>query len=198
MTRVGRPTLHDTERLLDVAEALAAERGPSGVTMAGVARAAGAPSGSLYHRFENRTVLLGEVWLRVVMRFQLGFLEALTIEPAVEAGVAAARHVIGWIRGHEAETRILLRGPGEFGEADWPPELRARVDARQRELEAALRRMAERLPGRRTDALERVMLATVDIPRAAGRRHLRPESATVPAGIEPLVEECVRALLEPR
>ena len=45
-------------------------------------------------------------------------------------------------------------------------ELRARVGARQSELEAALRRMAERLPGRRADALEGAMLATVDIPRA--------------------------------
>lgn len=198
MTPVGRPRLHDTERLLDAATALAAERGPAGVTMAEVARAAGAPSGSLYHRFPNRSVLLGEVWLRVITRFQAGFLEALAAESAVEASVAAARHVISWVRRHDAETRILLRGPGEFGAPDWPPELHERIDTRQRALEVALEVTAERLPGSRADALERVIMATVDIPYAAVHRHLRSNPIAIPLGAEALVEECVRALLQPR
>ena len=166
--------------------------------MAEVGRVAGAPSGTLYHRFPNRGVLLGEVWLRVITRFQAGFLEALAAEPAVEASVAAARHVICWVRRHAAESLILLRGPGEFGAPDWPPELRERIDSRQRQVEAALRQTAERLPGCRPDAFERVVMATVDIPYAAVHRHLRSNPIAVPAGAEGLAEECVRALLEPR
>lgn len=192
---MGRPTLHPTEHLLDTAAALAVEQGPARVTMAAVARAAGAPSGTLYHRFENRGALLGAVWLRTVHSFHDGYLQALGDDPGVEGCVAAARYVITWSRVHEAGARILLRGAGEMGLADWPAGVRADAEELRREVDLALGRAARAIGGPRRATLERVVLATVDIPYALLRRHL--EAGTLPAGAEDLVEVCVRALLEP-
>ena len=191
---MGRPRLHATEDLLDAARVLAAEHGPGGVTMAAVAQAAGAPSGSLYHRFPARAELLGEVWLRTITAFQAGFLEALGAEPAIDACAGAARHVVRYSRENPEDVAILLRGPGEFGAQDWPAALRERIDARQQEIEAALRRTARRLPRGGRGALERVVLATVDLPYAVLRRHLR-SGAGVPRGAEALVEHGARAIL---
>jgi AcrR family transcriptional regulator len=196
MRPVGRPRLHDTEELLDAAAALAAEHGPAGLTMAGLAHANGAPSGSLYHRFASRAALLGEVWLRAVDRFQAGFLEALGREPALDACVAAAWHVIAWSRDHDVELRILLRGPGEFAADDWPAGLRGRAEATQSRLDDALRDAAGRLPDHRGDALERVVLATVDLPYAVARRHLRAGAGRIPARADALVRRSARAILE--
>ena len=71
---MGRPALHDTQTLLDVARTIAADRGPASVTIAAVSAASGAPSGSLYHRFDDRAALLGQLWLRTTGQFQSGFL----------------------------------------------------------------------------------------------------------------------------
>lgn len=192
---MGRPTLHPTEHLLDTAAALAAAQAPSRVTMAGVARAAGAPSGTLYHRFESRGALLGAVWVRTVRSFHDGYLQALRTERAVEGCVAAARYVVTWSRAHEPGARILLQGAGEMAAADWPASVREEAEGMRDEVDVALGRVARRIGGRRRDTLERVVFATVDIPYALLRRHL--EAGTLPADAEDLVEVCVRALLEP-
>ncbi len=193
MRGVGRPRLYDTERLLDAAVALAAGEGPAAVTMAGLARSTGAPSGSLYHRFGARAALLGAVWLRTVTRFQAGFLSALGRDPPAHACMAAARHVVTYSREHPADARILLRGPEELGSAAWPPAVRARVDAAQGELETALRDAAGRLGG--ADRLAQVVLVAVDLPYAVVRRHLRTGGGGIPARAEDLVEQAARAIL---
>src|SRR5690606_14827873 len=105
---MGRPPRHDVDRLLDAAAALVAEGGPGAATMTAVARAASAPSGSVYHRFPGRPALLAALWLRTVERFQQGFLAALDTDPPAQAAPAAARHVVAWCRAHPNEARILL------------------------------------------------------------------------------------------
>jgi AcrR family transcriptional regulator len=192
---MGRPPLHDTQDLLDAAVGIAASRGPAHVTMTALAQATGAPSGSLYHRFTNRSALLGAVWLRTIARFQAGFVDALASEPAAEACVAAARHVVSWSRAHRAEARILLRGAGDFAPGEWPQDTRWAVAAAQRGLEVALRRTASRLGADGADGVERVVFATVDVPYAAVRRHLSSRSGAIPARTEVLVEQAVRAIL---
>lgn len=191
---MGRPPRHDVDRLLDAAVELAAAAGPRTLSMAAVARAAGAPSGSLYHRFPSRSSLLAALWLRTVERFQEGFLEAVLEEPPRQAAVAAARHVIAWSRTHPAETRLLLYGPADFGEPEWPAAARDRLRQGDRRIGTALRGLARRLqPGGRPD-VERVLLATVDLPYATIRRHAQA-GEPVPAAAEHLIAECVEALL---
>ena len=55
-----RPARFTRDELLDAAAALLAADGPSAVAMSVVARAVGAPSGSMYHRFPTRAALCGE------------------------------------------------------------------------------------------------------------------------------------------
>src|SRR5438874_1945941 len=113
---MSRPPRFATSLLLDTAVQLAAESGPSGVTMSAVAAAAGAPSGSLYHRFAGRSALLAEVWLRTVERFQEGYFAALESSPdPCAAGRAGSRHVVAWSRAHPQEAGLLLYGDQAFG-----------------------------------------------------------------------------------
>lgn len=190
---MGRPALHDTETLLDVALTIAADRGPASVTIASVSAASGAPSGSLYHRFEDRAALLGQLWLRTTGAFQDGFLEALDSAPGADGCVAAATYVITWSRDHPAEARLLLRGPDDFAAADWPPPTRRHAAADRRALTRALQARANEL-GEPT--LDRLLLAIVDLPLAIVRRHLQAgPRAKLPSDAGALIEQAARSLL---
>jgi AcrR family transcriptional regulator len=171
---MGRPARFDADQLVDVALTLAAEGGPEAVTMAAVAERAGAPSGSVYHRFAGRPALLAALWLRTVERFQASYLAALGSEgDAREAAAAAAREVVAYSRAHPDEAAVLLHGATAFGSADWPPEALARGLAHARAVDEAVGALAARLGERGVAGRERVTLAVVDVPYAIVRRHLR-------------------------
>ncbi|MDJ0347443.1 helix-turn-helix domain-containing protein [Streptomyces sp. H10-C2] len=194
---MARPTLFDTNQLLDAAVRQAAESGPAGVTMSAVAKAVGAPSGSMYHRFTGRTALLAEVWLRTVERFQDGYFK--TIEANTDprrAGRAAARHVVAWSRAHPEEAALLLYGADDFGCADWSEEHTHRADRGNQRVRATLASLASALGAEGPQGTERVALALVDLPLSLVRRHLRA-GTPLPAHAEDLAEECTAALLDP-
>jgi AcrR family transcriptional regulator len=180
----------DTDRLLDAACTLAGESGPAAVSMVAVARLAGAPSGSLYHRFPSRAVLLGELWFRTVRRFQEGFLNCLETADPRAAAIAAARYVVDWCRSNKAEAVLLSHSRKEFAAEDWPDELKTRAEDANRGLFAALHELVSRLE---LDT-ERVMIALVDLPYAVVRRHLASADA-IPESATDAVESCVKALL---
>lgn len=190
---MGRPARHDRDRLLDAAVDLAFEAGPSGVTVAAVARAAGAPSGSVYHRFPSAAALLAAVWLRTVERFQDGFVAAASSEPAERAAVDAARQVVAWSRANPREARVLLYGPRDFGQADWPEADRERLTAGNRRIRDVLVGLAARLG--RSDDFGRVVLALVDVPQSVVLRHLK-EGTPIPESAESLVAEAAAVLLK--
>ncbi|MGP4019431.1 TetR/AcrR family transcriptional regulator [Saccharopolyspora sp. 5N708] len=190
---MGRPPRHDADRLLDAAVALVAETGPRGVTMAAVARAAGAPSGSVYHRFPDQAALLSGLWLRTASRFQEGFFAALD-GPPPEAAVAAARYVVEWCRAHPDEARVLLAGAGAFGAAEWSQEARDRLATGHAQVEQALADLAQQLGRTDERGLSRVVLAVVDLPYAVVRRYLGRGKA-VPALEVGTVADAVRDLL---
>jgi AcrR family transcriptional regulator len=191
---MGRPALHDTQTLLDAARTIAADRGPASVTIAAVSAASGAPSGSLYHRFDDRAALLGQLWLRTTGRFQGGFLAGLDSAPGVDGCVAAAVYVVTWCRDHPAEARLLLRGPDDFAADDWPAPTRRQAAADRRALSKALRQRAAELG--EPDTLDRVLLATIDLPLAIVRRHLQAgPRAKLPPDAGTLVAQTTRAIL---
>jgi len=194
---MGRPAQHDADSLLDAAVRLVAEGGPRAVSMAAVARAAGGPSGSVYHRFAGRPALTAALWLRTVARFQEGWLAALAAEPATTAGPRAARHVVAWSRANEAEARVLLYGAADFGEPEWAAADRAELARLNARIPAALRALAARLGAEGPAAVERIALATTDLPAATVRRHLRFGKASqgFPPYAEDLVESGAAALL---
>jgi AcrR family transcriptional regulator len=191
---MGRPARYDNDSLLDAAVALSAGGGPQAVTMAAVIEAAGAPSGSLYHRFPSRPALQAALWLRTLERFQAGFLEAVAVENGPLAALGAAAHTIAWSRAHQEEARVLLYGAADFGYESWPARERTRLTSQQADVAAAIAALAEKLGLRGSDGRERVVLATVDVPLALVRRHLI-SGEPVPKGAERLIEPAVRALI---
>jgi AcrR family transcriptional regulator len=182
-----RPTRYSVDELLDAAAALLAADGPAAVTMSAVARATGAPSGSMYHRFPTRAVLCGELWMRTEERFHAGFTSALSAsDDPQERCVAGARHTVQWCRDHPVEAQVLLAGADALCLADWPDDLAAR----RRRLHRKLRRL---LSGLHPDS-DRVNAAVIDIPYAVVRRHLLARQA-IPASADAMVEDCARALI---
>jgi AcrR family transcriptional regulator len=184
-----RPALFTHGELLDAAAALLAADGPSAVTMSAVARAARAPSGSMYHRFPSRAALCGELWIRTEERFNAGVSAALaTSQDPQERCVAAARFTVQWCRDHPVEAQVLLTGADALGAADWPDDM----TSRRKRLHRTLRRMLAGMPA----DLDRVNAAVIDIPYAVVRRHLIARQG-VPASADAIVEECARALIPP-
>ncbi len=192
---MARPVKYDTDELVEAAIRLAAESGPAAVTMSAVAEVAGAPSGSMYHRFAGRPALLAEVWLRCVESFQHGYVEALdTSDDPLEGAVAAARHVVEWSRAHPAATAVLLYPARDFGSADWPDAAKKRLEDDNRRALGAVRTTAKRLGARTALDQDRVTVALLDVPYGLVRRHLRAGGG-IPKHAADLAEEVTRALL---
>ncbi|GAB3492969.1 TetR/AcrR family transcriptional regulator [Amycolatopsis cihanbeyliensis] len=191
---MGRPARHTADDLLDAAIRLFATEGARGVTMSAVARAVGAPSGSVYHRFPDRPALLAGAWLRTVDRFQDGYLEVLAREPAEVAAVEAAAHVVRWCRKRPDEGKVLQAGRREFGPDRWSAEDHARAERAERRLESALRAAVRRLRPVTGAGTEEVMLVLVDLPHAVARRYLARGEPPPPRAVD-LITRAARTLL---
>src|SRR5437868_8168757 len=77
---------------LTAALAITSAQGPAAATIASITARLKAPTGSFYHRFASRDVLLGELWLRTVLDFQEGVTAALDAGD----GLRAALHTPQW------------------------------------------------------------------------------------------------------
>jgi AcrR family transcriptional regulator len=190
---MARPARFSDADLLDAAAEVAAARGPAATTISAIAKAADAPTGSLYHRFPSRDVLLGTLWLDLVGRFQAGWIEALE---ALDAE-AAALHTATWVRAQPREARLLLLYRREdFLAGDWPPALADRAAHVNDHAAAALRAFAAASLGDDTPAtLRRARFALVEIPYAAVRAYVAAGAAP-PPDLDALVLTAARAVLE--
>ena len=154
----------------DAALALAAEHGPSAVTVSAITARLGAPTGSFYHRFVSRNALLGALWLRTVLDFQAGVTAALDAND----GLQAALHTPIWARDHlDAARLLLLYDRDDFVQGDWPRELRERVAEMTNRMEASASRRARVVFGR--DGPEEAQLSQfliASLPVAAVRQYL--------------------------
>src|SRR5881397_451906 len=115
---MGRAKFSQSD-FLGAALAIVAEHGPASVTVASISERLGSPTGSFYHRFASRNILLGALWLRIVLDFQQG------ISAAVSAGdgLQAALHTPAWVREHLDEARLLLLyHRDDFVHGEWPEE----------------------------------------------------------------------------
>jgi AcrR family transcriptional regulator len=189
---MGRPPRHDADHLLAVAGRLAADGGPASVTMSAVARAAGAPSGSVYHRFPSRPALLAALFVGTVERFQEGFLAALTDPDPVVAAASAARHVVAWSRADPEGTAVLHYGARDFQQAGWPPAEQERLTRANRRVARAVRDLAARLGDTSAYGLDRTRLATMELPYSVVRRH---RGRPLPRHAEALAADAASALL---
>jgi AcrR family transcriptional regulator len=181
------PRKHDTDRILDAARELALRDGPRAVSVAAIARASGAPAGTLYHRFGSRDGVLAAAWQRALERFHERWLEAAKTPTPIEAGVGMAVSVVTFAREHPEDARLLLT----LRRRDL---LDGQEDTSQLNLPVAqqIDRLANELYGHAGDReIERVTRALVDLPYAAVRRHRAP----LPTWLEDDIATAARTLL---
>jgi len=180
---------------LDAARTLAAERGPTAVTVDSVTERLKAPKGSFYYRFASRDLLLGELWLRTVLAYQEGFVAA------IEAGdgLRAALHTPAWVRLNLEDARLLLLySRHDFVQGNWPASLKRGVADQARRFIACLERFARAAFGSAdADAVRRAQFVLADAPGAAVRPHLQRREIPPPV-IDDLVRATYHAIVDDR
>jgi len=178
---------------LSAALALAAERGPSAVTVAAITGRLKAPTGSFYHRFASRDALLAELWFKTVLEFQEG------IGAALEAGdgLRAALHTPAWVREHLDEGRLLLLyHRDDFVQGDWPEALREGVARHRERGAAALEKFARSAFGAAgPDELRCAQFVLSEMPVAAVRQHLQRREPPPPI-VDELIRTTYRAVID--
>jgi AcrR family transcriptional regulator len=181
---MGRPRFSHAD-FLAAALAIAAEHGPAAVTVAAVAERLRAPTGSFYHRFSSRSVLLGALWIQTVLDFRRGIAAALDARD----GLGAALHTPAWVRAHPEEARLLLlHDRQDFLAGDWPEELREQAAALERSGKDGTARFARLLFGADgPDELRRAQFLIAQVPVAAVRGHIARREPP-----PPIVDELIR------
>ncbi|WP_067685866.1 TetR/AcrR family transcriptional regulator [Nocardia jejuensis] len=185
---MGRAAKYDSEAILDAALTLVAEGGPQAATIGAIAGRLGAPTGSIYHRFASRELILAELWIREIGRFQTGFIQALDSGDAE----AAALHGVRWSRTHTAEATVLMLYRREDLCDRWPAELGARLRTINDSAAVAYRGFLALHPDIDPHRLD---FAIFDLPFGAVRRHLA-EGRPPPGWTDDLVRVAVKSILE--
>jgi TetR/AcrR family transcriptional regulator len=109
IAQAGSPSSRD--KILEVAEALFARRGFSGVGLREVAEAAGLSKSSLFHHFESKLQLYFEVLERVLGRIRERLAPALQSPAAPLAKLdALVEALVDALAEHPTTARLLLRG----------------------------------------------------------------------------------------
>jgi AcrR family transcriptional regulator len=182
---MGHPKYSEDD-FLDAALTVAGARGLSGVTVASVSEQVGSPTGSFYHRFASRDVLLASLWLRTILQFEVGIVAALDAGD----GLRAALHTPAWARKHPTDARLLLlHDRKDFFQGEWAPELRERISAMNQRIEARSSQWAHVLFGKNgRDEVRLAQFLISELPVAVVRQHLlRGEPPP------PLVNRIIRA-----
>ena len=188
------PRKHETDVILDAARALVLTDGPRAASVAAIAKASGAPTGTLYHRFGDRNGILAAAWLRALERFQSRAMAA-TADAPLEAAVAMAVSVIGFARELPDDARLLLTlRPSDLLDGEPDSSFVDRLATMNAPLLARLDDFARQLYGKTDErTVEAVARAVADLPYGVVRRHANDDP--MPSWLEADVAAGVRALL---
>jgi AcrR family transcriptional regulator len=191
---VAPPRKHQTDVILDTTRALVLADGPRAASVAAIAKASGAPVGTLYHRFGNRNAVLSAAWLRALERFQA---RAMAAEGpnALETAVAMAVTVVSFARDLPEDARLLLTlRPSDLLDGEPDTTFVDTLAAMNAPLIARLHDFANELYGT-TDArsVEAVARAIADLPYGVVRRHAYDNP--MPPWLETDIAAAARALL---
>lgn len=193
---MSRPAKFSHQQIVEATARIAARDGPAKATIASIAQELQAPSGSIYHRFASRDLLLGEVWLRAAEDFQAGVGALLDAAEPWAAGLAAALYVPARVRAAPAEASILLLHRREdFMAGGWPEPLARRARQLRTRADQGLRDFARRLLGRTdADAIGALSYALAGAPLAAVLPFLRAGKSP-PRMVDTLVRATYAAVL---
>jgi len=193
-----RPSRFSEAQILSATAAIVAERGPGAATIGAISNMLKAPSGSIYHRFVSRDVLLGRLWLSKATFFQNRFAAALTEPEPAKAGLAAALSIPRAVRDDYAGARImLLHGRDDFLDGDWPPDMAAEALRLKHQVDNVMNDIVRKLFGRvSAEAVQLANFAMIDVPLAAVRRHVA-NNEMPPRSVEDLIARTYAALIAP-
>ncbi|MEJ2886381.1 helix-turn-helix domain-containing protein [Actinomycetospora aeridis] len=195
---MGRAERHPAGSILDAARELVLADGVRAATVDRIVVASGAPKGSIYHRFGTLDDLLATMWLRAVRASQDRFLAALEGSgDAVTVGGAAALTLYDFAREQPDDAALLITLRREDVDRGIRDEDLARgLTTVNAPIERGVADLARRLHGRADrEAVERTVLAVVDLPLGAIRRHLLARRPPPPELRDPL-GRAVRAALQ--
>lgn len=96
-------TKYTEEAILDATAAEIASAGFGRASVASIARALGAPSGSLYHRFPSKKHLIGALWTRTARRYAASLSHALQTTHPDELAERIVGHTFDWVASHPAK-----------------------------------------------------------------------------------------------
>jgi AcrR family transcriptional regulator len=191
---MGRPAQISQQDLISAATLVAARLGPAAASIAAISKAAGVPTGSIYHRIPSRDALLAEIWLSAAERFQSLVLEkaiaAQTEDDAVECALLTPRFARS---DHAAAVVLNSHRREEFMRAEAPEEYRARAVKLAAELREGIAQAAAQLLPGDSRGKEKLAVAVIGIPLGAVRIFL--PQAVPPVEIDATIEAAVRAAL---
>ncbi|TDH63862.1 TetR/AcrR family transcriptional regulator [Dankookia rubra] len=168
------------EDFIEATMALVAEGGPAAATMQAIARRVGAPTGSIYHRFDSRSAVLGAAWNRAYASFIKALAPLLRKGRPREAALA----ILPWSRENERRARfLLLNEPVTLFEDTPPPApLREELERLEEEFDGAFRACVSGCGDGvvRDEDLARAKFLIFDAPIAILRPHLMRGGALPP------------------
>jgi AcrR family transcriptional regulator len=188
------PRKHETDVILDATRALVLAEGPRAASVGAIAKASGAPAGTLYHRFSNRNGILAAAWLRALERFQNRALAA-TADSALESAVATAVAAVDFMRELPDDARLLVAlRPSDLLDGAPDEEFQQTLAAQNAPLIERVRTFARELYGSSDPrCIDAVARAVVDLPSAVVRRHTHDDP--MPDWLEDDLAAAARALL---
>jgi AcrR family transcriptional regulator len=196
--------LFTVDELLDAARTVVLERGPRAATLAAIARAANAPVGSIYHRFDSVDDLLANAWLRAVARTHAALAAAApdgekeaggtAVDRIVALALAAYDHCVS----NPADAVLLDRlRRGDVLAMNISAELLDQIHAQDVVTEQTVAEVAGSFfETTKTTDRDRVVLAVVDLPYSFAQRYLlankqppRTRRALLPAAVQAILAE---------
>jgi AcrR family transcriptional regulator len=188
------PRKHQTDVILDTARGLVLTEGPRAASVAAIAKASGAPTGTLYHRFGNRNGILAAAWLRALERFQSRAMAAAADSP-LETAVAMAVSVVSFARELPEDARLLLTlRPSDLLDGEPDSTFVNTLATMNAPLLARVNDFARQLYGRTDErTVEAVARAIADLPYGVVRRHAYDNP--MPSWLEDDLAAATRALL---
>ena len=192
-----RPAKFTPDAILKAASEIVAARGPGATTMGDIAAKVGAPSGSLYHRFQSRDELLGRLWLQKATFFQNAFARALDEVDPRKAAVEAALSLPRTVRADFAGARImLLHRREDFMSGGWPKPMQDEAARLGQQVRDVMPEFTSRLFNANTKAARLTThFAILDVPFAAVRRYVGANEVP-PLEVDRLMSAAVNAILD--
>ncbi|NHZ43140.1 TetR/AcrR family transcriptional regulator [Massilia aquatica] len=180
MVRLAKYNAHT---FIDGAICIAAACGIGSVSMSAIAVKAGAPIGSVYHRFDSRSTLLAHAWLTVKADFR----EQVARHWDEEDTWIPVAALLDWCRSKPVYARFLLQYEDcpDLG-APLSPELSELLEAEQARLDACFERCLLRRRADGDDAAHTLRFMLIDAPIAIVKPYLAQNKA-IPATLDAIL-----------